>query len=671
MKANKFLKALALATSLIGIAAPALAAEGSCAASYTYHYPTAPNQFYGTDWFVTYNAKQCLGCQPYSFGTWVKGTEPSFPFLHNGNWIQASWVNISEYPSRQTYSTAYRPNFTSSTRASVWRFNAGQSAFHYYVTTARNWNGTVPANGGNNYRVNDHYSQAEINAGYFPGFWNWSQPLYKNGTTWNQHTPQIHPDPQQYAVRYVIPTAYPAITKTFSYSYSPDVNVSDAQVRADAIANTDKITAGTLARLQQYVASGSVARPYLDLKPGVTIQRSGSSFNGNQWWSVDQGAAAEECGLFAEIVKHPRIDGVYFLKYFVRSVAIQGLAPFFVNQQTAQYIAYAPYAIGPMYEAPTIRNDTVTTRWDQAITISPLSNDIVGSEPLSLKSVSNPTSGSRTISGNTVRYTPQSGFVGTISMSYVATDGTTDAGATITVNVVAPPNQAPAIRPDVAATNYRLPVTFNVLANDSDPDGRPQPLRVSTVTNPSVGSMTWNANGTVTYTPQLGYIGPVSFSYTATDGEASASATITVNVADGNRAPVAVNDNAATDNMSATTIFVVTNDTDEDGDAMHVSAVTQPSRGSVSINPGGHSVTYMPQAGVNGTFSFTYTLSDGKLTDTASVAVAVGDPQLPPATWSGQPFDYQRYCRQTQEGSNRNSTYSSQCWAYMQRYRNE
>ena len=668
MNTKKLLKALVLAASLLA-AGSAMAAEGSCQNSYTYHWPTTPNTFYSHDNFVSYYSRPAMGGTAYHFGTWVAGQEPSFPFLHNGNWIQASWVNVSRGQGRQTYPTAYRPNFTSSTRANVWRLAAGASAFNYYITSARGWNGAVPANGGSGYNVANHYSQAEINAGYYPGFWNWSQPLYKNNTTWNQHTPDVHPDPQAHAVRYVLPTTYPALLKNFNYAYSPDVNVSDAQVRADAIANTDTLTSGTMTRLQQYVATGNVVRGYVDLKPGVTIRRTGSSFNGSTWWVVDQGAAAQECALFAEIVKHPRIDGVYFLKYFIRSANIQGLAPFFVNQNAATFIAYAPYAIGPMYTAPTIRNDTVTTRWDQAINIQPLSNDTAGSAPLSLKSASNPTRGSRSISGNTIRFTPESGWVGTVSMSYVATDGTTDAGASITVNVVAPPNQDPVIRPDTAVTNYRLPVTFNVLANDSDPDGRPQALRVSSVTTPSRGSMTWNANGTVNYTPQMGYIGPVTFSYTATDGEASGTATITVNVADGNRAPVAVNDNAATDNLSAHTVFVISNDTDEDGDVMQVSAVTQPSRGSVAINPGRHSVTYTPQAGVNGAFSFSYTLSDGKLTDTATVSVTVGSPPPTDPSWAGQPFDYRRYCNQTQEGQSRNSTYSNECWEYMQRYR--
>jgi hypothetical protein len=49
--------------------------------------------------------------------------------------------------------------------------------------------------------------------------------------------------------------------------------------------------------------------------------------------------------------------------------------------------------------------------------------------------------------------------------------------------------------------------------------------------------------------------------------------------------------------------------------------VTQGTNGSVFID--GSTVTYTPNAGFNGTDSFTYTATDGVLTDTANVIVTV------------------------------------------------
>ena len=69
------------------------------------------------------------------------------------------------------------------------------------------------------------------------------------------------------------------------------------------------------------------------------------------------------------------------------------------------------------------------------------------------------------------------------------------------------------------------------------------------------------------------------------------------------------------------TIDVVANDSDVDGDGLTVQSVTQPSNGSVVNN--GTDVTYTPDADWSGTDSFTYTVTDGVLTDTATVTVTV------------------------------------------------
>jgi len=58
-----------------------------------------------------------------------------------------------------------------------------------------------------------------------------------------------------------------------------------------------------------------------------------------------------------------------------------------------------------------------------------------------------------------------------------------------------------------------------VLANDTDPDGLP--MTASLVSGPAHGSLTLNADGSFSYTPQTGFTGVDGFAYTATDGELS------------------------------------------------------------------------------------------------------------------------------------------------------
>jgi Domain of unknown function (DUF4082)/Bacterial Ig domain/Cadherin-like domain len=68
-----------------------------------------------------------------------------------------------------------------------------------------------------------------------------------------------------------------------------------------------------------------------------------------------------------------------------------------------------------------------------------------------------------------------------------------------------------------------------LLANDTDPKGLP--LSLSGVSNPSNGTVIYNASTqTITFTPNAGYTGPASFTYTITDGQASASGNVSLTV---------------------------------------------------------------------------------------------------------------------------------------------
>ena len=95
-----------------------------------------------------------------------------------------------------------------------------------------------------------------------------------------------------------------------------------------------------------------------------------------------------------------------------------------------------------------------------------------------------------------------------------------------------------------------------------------------------------------------------------------------------NKPPVANNDTATTDEDNSTTINVLANDTDEDGETLSITAVSG-SKGSVTID--GDNIIYNPNgqfeslnAGDTATDTFTYTVNDGNgLTDTATVTVTI------------------------------------------------
>jgi hypothetical protein len=96
-----------------------------------------------------------------------------------------------------------------------------------------------------------------------------------------------------------------------------------------------------------------------------------------------------------------------------------------------------------------------------------------------------------------------------------------------------------------------------------------------------------------------------------------------------NAAPVAADDTASVAQNGSVSIDVLANDTDDDGDALTVENVSAPGHGSATVEPSGE-VLYEPTAGYAGADSFTYDVSDGQATDTATVTVTVGAANNPP-----------------------------------------
>jgi hypothetical protein len=116
----------------------------------------------------------------------------------------------------------------------------------------------------------------------------------------------------------------------------------------------------------------------------------------------------------------------------------------------------------------------------------------------------------------------------------------TDAGgltslsqATITLT-----NAAPSAGNDSAATDEDRPVAVAVLANDSDPAGALDPLRIESVANGTKGTAAIDTKGTpdttddeIVYTPNPGATGSDSFTYTISDGDGgTATATVAVQI---------------------------------------------------------------------------------------------------------------------------------------------
>lgn len=90
-----------------------------------------------------------------------------------------------------------------------------------------------------------------------------------------------------------------------------------------------------------------------------------------------------------------------------------------------------------------------------------------------------------------------------------------------------------------------------------------------------------------------------------------------------NAAPVAMADSATTPEGTAVNIVVLANDYDPEGQTLRLVSATAPAHGSVSLNADG-SLRYQPARRFKGTDSFSYQITDGSKSASATVTVKVG-----------------------------------------------
>ncbi len=92
----------------------------------------------------------------------------------------------------------------------------------------------------------------------------------------------------------------------------------------------------------------------------------------------------------------------------------------------------------------------------------------------------------------------------------------------------------------------------------------------------------------------------------------------------------AVDDTVTTDEDTALSGNVLTNDTNTDGGALTASKLTDPAHGTVTVAANG-AYTYTPEEDYNGPDSFTYRATDGITSDDATVSITVAAVNDPPA----------------------------------------
>jgi VCBS repeat-containing protein len=446
-----------------------------------------------------------------------------------------------------------------------------------------------------------------------------------------------------------------------SYTYSPGPN---AQALDDGEIGQDVFT---------YMASDGTASDSATLTVTVSGTNDAPAANDDSASATEDGGAsgnvlANDSDVDGEslTVSNP---GTYFGAYgtlvlaadgsytYTPGAAAQGLDDGEVGQDVFTYVASDGTAsdsatltvsVAGLNDAPVANDDTASASEDGGASGNVLAND--SDVDGDILTVANPGTyvgayGTLILAADgSYSYTPgaaaqalDDGETVQDVFTYSASDGTASDLATLTVTV-AGLNDAPLANDDSASATEQGGASGNVLANDSDVDGESL-----TVANPGTyvgayGILVLAADGSYTYTPGAAAKGlddgeavSDSFSYAASDGTASDSATLTVTVAGLNDAPVASDDSAATGEDSSVSGNVLANDGDIDGEAL---AVGNPGSyagtyGTLTLAADG-SYTYAPNAAANGLAagqavqdSFAYTATDGTTSDAATLTVTV------------------------------------------------
>ncbi|NQU26585.1 MAG: tandem-95 repeat protein [Candidatus Nealsonbacteria bacterium] len=188
-------------------------------------------------------------------------------------------------------------------------------------------------------------------------------------------------------------------------------------------------------------------------------------------------------------------------------------------------------------EGPIARDDAWSIAEDTALLVAApglLVNDYdPEGNPLTASRVFGPYRGELTLlSDGSFTYTPNENFHGTDSFTYLADDGLTKSNvATVTITID-PVNDAP-----VAADNWlavqidtlRTVPAPGVLGNDTDADG--DAMTVSMIASALHGLVALEHDGSFSYRPETGYVGPDRFTYQANDGKADSNvATVEITV---------------------------------------------------------------------------------------------------------------------------------------------
>nr|WP_241429361.1 Ig-like domain-containing protein [Agrococcus sp. ARC_14] len=242
--------------------------------------------------------------------------------------------------------------------------------------------------------------------------------------------------------------------------------------------------------------------------------------------------------------------------------------------------------------------------------------------------------GATTDSGDTIQTDPSgrliytaTGDVGVQTLTVTVSDGRSEASAEVEVDVRERGDAPPLANADFVSTIEGREATIRPMLNDYSPSGRP--LRLASVEPAQGVEMEWDASaGTVRIIS--GPVGTHYLTYMIADGPLPSVGRIRIDIRtpDEEARPVAVRDTALLPQQGSAIVDLLANDVDPAGGVLVVQQFTIENAAPVTVELRDRRIVSIQDNGLDAPFQFTYTVSNGRYSETGTVEVI---PVAPPA----------------------------------------
>ncbi|WP_143103002.1 Ig-like domain-containing protein [Agrococcus baldri] len=242
--------------------------------------------------------------------------------------------------------------------------------------------------------------------------------------------------------------------------------------------------------------------------------------------------------------------------------------------------------------------------------------------------------GATTDSGDTIQTDPSgrliytaTGDVGAQTVTVTVSDGRSETTGEIEVDVRERGDAPPLANADFISTIEGREATIRPMLNDYSPSGRP--LRLASVEPAEGVQMEWDA-ATGTVRVLSGPVGTHYLTYMIADGPLSSLGRIRIDIRtpDEEARPVAVRDTALLPQQGTALVDLLANDVDPAGGVLVVQQFTIEGAAPISVELRDRRIVSIRDNGLDAPFQFTYTVSNGRFTETGTVEVI---PVAPPA----------------------------------------